>query len=149
MAAPPKDCRIVIEAGDLKRGAALRNACERAKNAVAIPCYADAERDLARIVDEELREAGLAIAPDARATLIPLLGGDRRASSEASASADIARMRRAAVQFFSAVSTSGRALNSSPARASSAPIAYFTRATDGFTSFAIALFSMKVRSGRA
>ena len=80
LAAPLKDCRIVIEAGDLKRGAALRNACERAKNAVAIPCYADAERDLARIVDEELREAGLAIAPDARATLIPLLGGDRRAS---------------------------------------------------------------------
>jgi len=80
LAAALKDCRIVIEAGDLKRGAALRNACERAKNAVAIPCYADAERDLARIVDEELREAGLAIAPDARATLIPLLGGDRRAS---------------------------------------------------------------------
>jgi DNA polymerase III subunit delta len=74
------DCRIVIEAGDLKRGAALRNVCERAKLAVAIPCYADAERDLARLVDEELRAAGLAIAPDARATLIPLLGGDRRAS---------------------------------------------------------------------
>ena len=80
LGASVKDCRIVIEAGDLKRGAALRNACERAKNAVAIPCYADAERDLARLVDEELREAGIAIVPDARATLIPLLGGDRRAS---------------------------------------------------------------------
>ena len=74
------DCRIVIEAGDLKRGAALRNACERAKSAVAIPCYVDADRDLARLIDEELRAAGLAITPDARATLIPLLGGDRRAS---------------------------------------------------------------------
>ena len=80
LGASVKDCRIVIEAGDLKRGAALRNACERAKNAVAIPCYADGERDLARLVDDELRAAGLAIAPDARATLIPLLGGDRRAS---------------------------------------------------------------------
>jgi DNA polymerase-3 subunit delta len=80
LAATVKDCRIVIEAGDLRRGHALRNACERAKNAVAIPCYADAERDLARIIDQELRDAGLAIAPDARATLVPLLGGDRRAS---------------------------------------------------------------------
>jgi DNA polymerase-3 subunit delta len=80
LAAPLRDCRIVIEAGDLKRGAALRNVCERARQAVAIPCYADAERDIARLVDEELRAAGLAIAPDARATLIPLLGGDRRAS---------------------------------------------------------------------
>jgi DNA polymerase-3 subunit delta len=80
LAATLKDCRIVIEAGDLKRGAPLRNVCERAKNAVAIPCYADAERDLARLVDQEMRDAGLAISPDARATLIPLLGGDRRAS---------------------------------------------------------------------
>jgi DNA polymerase-3 subunit delta len=80
LTAPLRDCRIVIEAGDLKRGAALRNVCERAKGAVAIPCYADGERDIARLIDEELRAAGLAIAPDARATLIPLLGGDRRAS---------------------------------------------------------------------
>src|SRR2546423_14931169 len=75
-----QDCRIVIEAGDLKRGAALRTVCERAKIAVAIPCYADADRDIGRIIDEEMRAANLAIAPDARATLIPLLGGDRRAS---------------------------------------------------------------------
>jgi DNA polymerase-3 subunit delta len=74
------DCRVVIEAGDLKRGAALRNVCERARNAVAIPCYADAARDLARLIDEELRAADLAIAPDAREALGPLLGGDRRAS---------------------------------------------------------------------
>jgi len=74
------DCRIVIEAGDLKRGAALRNVVERARTAVAIPCYADAERDLGRVIDEELRAANLSIAPDARAALMPLLGGDRRAS---------------------------------------------------------------------
>ena len=80
LAAPLRDCRVVIEAGDLKRGAALRNVCERAKGAVAVPCYADADRDLARLIDDELRAAGLAITPDARAALIPLLGGDRRAS---------------------------------------------------------------------
>ena len=80
LTAPLRDCRVVIEAGDLKRGAALRNVCERAKNAVAIPCYADAARDLARLIDEELRAANLTISPDAREALSPLLGGDRRAS---------------------------------------------------------------------
>jgi DNA polymerase-3 subunit delta len=75
-----RDCRAVIEAGDLKRNAPLRVLCERARNAVAIACYADNERDLMRLVDQEMRAADLAIAPDARAALVPLLGGDRRAS---------------------------------------------------------------------
>jgi DNA polymerase III subunit delta len=80
VAAASPDCRVVIEAGDLKRNAPLRAVCERAPNAVALPCYADAERDIQRLIDEEMREAGLAIAPDARAALAPLLGGDRLAS---------------------------------------------------------------------
>ncbi|MGE0752116.1 MAG: DNA polymerase III subunit delta [Variibacter sp.] len=75
-----KGCRIVIEAGDLKRNAPLRAAVERAKSAVALPCYADDEKALARLIDMEMAAAGLTIAPEARATLIPLLGGDRRAS---------------------------------------------------------------------
>src|SRR4051812_21520992 len=80
LGAPLRDCRVVIEAGDLKRNAALRVVCERAKTAVAIPCYADADRDIGRLIDEEMRSADIAIAPDARAALMPLLGGDRRAS---------------------------------------------------------------------
>jgi DNA polymerase-3 subunit delta len=80
VASPPVDCRVVIEAGDLKRNAPLRAICEKAKVAVAIPCYADGERDIARLIDEEMRAAGLSIAPDARAALVPLLGGDRQAS---------------------------------------------------------------------
>lgn len=75
-----KDCRIVIEAGDLKPDAALRKACERAKTAVAIGCYTDGERDLAKLVDDEFRNANLRIAPDVRALLVSLLGGDRQAS---------------------------------------------------------------------
>lgn len=74
------DTRVVIEAGDLKRNAPLRALCERAASAVAVPCYADTDRDLGRLIDEEMRAAGLAITADARAALIPLLGGDRRAS---------------------------------------------------------------------
>ena len=75
-----KDCRIVIEAGDLRPESPLRKACERAKTAVAIACYPDGERDLARLIDDELRLSNLRIAPDARATLTALLGGDRQAS---------------------------------------------------------------------
>jgi DNA polymerase-3 subunit delta len=74
------DCRVVIEAGDLKRTAPLRALCERAKNVVALPCYADTERDLVRLIDDEMRDAGLAISSEARAALVPLLGGDRLAS---------------------------------------------------------------------
>jgi DNA polymerase-3 subunit delta len=80
LAAPSADCLVVIEAGDLRRNAPLRVICERAKNAAALPCYVDAEREIGRLIDEEMRDAGLAIAPDARAALIPLLGGDRLAS---------------------------------------------------------------------
>ena len=77
---PTSECRVVIEAGDLRRNSPLRVLCERAKNAAALPCYADTERDLGRLVDSEMRAAGLALKPDARAMLIPLLGGDRAAS---------------------------------------------------------------------
>lgn len=72
--------RVVIEAGDLKRSAPLRLLCERARTVAVIPCYADTERDLVGLLETALHAARLAIAPDARAALLPLLGGDRRAS---------------------------------------------------------------------
>jgi DNA polymerase III subunit delta len=75
-----RDCRIVIEAGDIRPDSPLRKACERATSAVAIGCYPDTERDLAKLIDDELRIAGLRIAQDARASLMTLLGGDRQAS---------------------------------------------------------------------
>jgi DNA polymerase III subunit delta len=75
-----KDCRVVIEAGDLRAESPLRKACERAKAAVAIGCYPDGERDLAKLMDEELRTANLKMAADARGALMSLLGGDRQAS---------------------------------------------------------------------
>jgi DNA polymerase-3 subunit delta len=77
---PLKDCRIVIEAGELRPESPLRRSCERAKTAVAIACYPDAERDLAKLIDDELRVSNLKIAQDARASLMALLGGDRQAS---------------------------------------------------------------------
>ncbi len=77
---PVRDCRVVIEAGELRPESPLRKACERAKTAVAIGCYPDTERDLARLMDDELKLANLRIASDARAALMSLLGGDRQAS---------------------------------------------------------------------
>jgi DNA polymerase-3 subunit delta len=80
LALPASDCRVVIEAGDLRRNAPLRVVCERARNAAALPCYADGERELTRLIDNEMHDAGLVLKPDARAMLMPLLGGDRAAS---------------------------------------------------------------------
>jgi DNA polymerase-3 subunit delta len=80
VASPPTDCRIVIEAGDLKRNAPLRALCEKAKCAVTLPCYADDENALARLVEDEMRAAKLSIERDARDALVSLIGGDRQAS---------------------------------------------------------------------
>jgi DNA polymerase III subunit delta len=74
------ECRVVIEAGELRRNAPLRTLVERAKNAAALPCYTDDEQARARLIDDEMRAAHLELSPDARALLIPLLGGDRAAS---------------------------------------------------------------------
>src|SRR5579863_6226693 len=77
LALPKSECHVVIEAGDLRRTAPLRALCERAKNAAAVPCYADDEAALQRLVDAEMRAAGLSIKADARTLLVTLLGGDR------------------------------------------------------------------------
>jgi len=77
---PPADCRIIIEAGDLRRNAPIRVVCERAKSAAVIACYVDGDRELNRLVDQEMRDAKLSITSDARAALVALIGGDRQAS---------------------------------------------------------------------
>ncbi|HLJ01127.1 MAG TPA: DNA polymerase III subunit delta [Bradyrhizobium sp.] len=77
---PLKDCRIVIEAGELRPESPLRKACERAKTAVAIACYPDTERDLAKLIDDELKLSKLRLSSEARAVLMTSLGGDRQAS---------------------------------------------------------------------
>jgi DNA polymerase-3 subunit delta len=78
--APSAECRVIIEAGDLRKTAPLRTLCEKAKVAAVLPCYADGARDLDRLIDEEMRASDLTIAPDARAALLALVGGDRLAS---------------------------------------------------------------------
>lgn len=77
LGAPPRDCTIVIEAGMLKKDAPLRVLCERNKNAAAIQCYPDSSKDIAQLIEAEVAEAGLTIAPDAKAFLVSQLGQDR------------------------------------------------------------------------
>jgi DNA polymerase-3 subunit delta len=80
IAEPSSECRVIIEAGELRKNAPLRAVCERAKNAVALPCYADDDKKLSQLINDELRTANLTIAPDARGALQALIGGDRQAS---------------------------------------------------------------------
>jgi DNA polymerase-3 subunit delta len=76
----PGSSHLLIEAGDLKKGSALRKLVENARTALAIPCYADDARGIQTLIDEELGTAGLTIQPEARQRLAQLLGGDRLAS---------------------------------------------------------------------
>jgi DNA polymerase-3 subunit delta len=77
---PPADAIILIEAGELKKNAALRTAVEGASAAMALPCYADDARAIDALIDEELSKAGMAIGIEARQALKSSLGGDRLAS---------------------------------------------------------------------
>ncbi|MGA3301906.1 MAG: DNA polymerase III subunit delta [Methylovirgula sp.] len=78
--APPSDCTIVIEAGNIKRDAPLRRLLEKDPRAAVIECYPDSPRDLAQLIDSELGAEDLTIEPDARSLLVSLLGQDRLAS---------------------------------------------------------------------
>jgi len=77
---PPGPSTLIIEAGDLKKGAALRKAAESASATVAIPCYADDGRALQALIDQELSAENLRISPGARQRLVETIGGDRLAS---------------------------------------------------------------------
>jgi len=78
--APPQDSWIVVSAGELRKTSPLRKLAEASRSAWSIACYADGERDLDRLIDDELHAAKLTIADDARATLKALIGSDRMVS---------------------------------------------------------------------
>nr|WP_244318501.1 DNA polymerase III subunit delta [Roseibium hamelinense] len=78
----PGNCpaTVVIEGGDLKKGTGLRKLFETNKHATAIPCYADNDRGVDILIDQETREANVSISREARTALHALLGADRLAS---------------------------------------------------------------------
>jgi DNA polymerase-3 subunit delta len=75
--APTGDALVVVEGGDLAKGAGLRRVFEAADNAASIACYVDNARDLPDIVRDTLKSHGLSIAPDALADAASRLGSDR------------------------------------------------------------------------
>ncbi|MEQ8402351.1 MAG: DNA polymerase III subunit delta [Roseitalea porphyridii] len=76
---PPPDTIVIIEAGDLKKGG-LRASVEKARAGMAIPCYADNERDIQNLIDQTFSRADQRLELDARQFLTSHLGGDRAAS---------------------------------------------------------------------
>ncbi len=68
---------LVVEAGNLRADDAVRKLFERAQVAAAIPCFADAAKDIEAIIRNTLSEAKLTIAPEAMQMLLGRLGADR------------------------------------------------------------------------
>lgn len=73
----PAGAMVVVEAGNLTPKDALRALVEGAKSGRALPCYADSEETLGRVLSETFSKAGIRIDADTLATLRDLLGNDR------------------------------------------------------------------------
>ena len=71
------DGLLVVSAGDLGPRSKLRKIVESDAAALAVPCYADSEQDIDRLIRDALVQAGLKIEPDALAHLQANLGSDR------------------------------------------------------------------------
>jgi DNA polymerase III subunit delta len=77
---PELSAFIIIEGGNLKKDAKLRQLIEKAKRGVAVVCYGDDERSLPQLIRAEISGAGKTITPDAVQLLCHLLGADRALS---------------------------------------------------------------------
>jgi len=77
LADDPHDAIVIVEAGNLAPRDALRALVEGAKTGRALPCYADSDETIGRLVAETFAAAGIAAAPEVVATLREQLGNDR------------------------------------------------------------------------
>lgn len=73
----PGDALTVVLAGQLGPRSSLRKLAEAAKDAAALPCYADDERSLDQVIRETLSQEGIGVSGDAAAWLAGRLGSDR------------------------------------------------------------------------
>jgi DNA polymerase-3 subunit delta len=74
---PSSDNIVIIQAGALNPRSALRLLCEKAKNAVALPCYVEDERGVAGLIRDTMRDQNKRIDQDAVMWLAANIGGDR------------------------------------------------------------------------
>ena len=77
---PPEGSYVLVEAGDLKKGSALRKVAESERSIACIACYQDDARALNGLIDTELAASNMRITPAARQLLLESIGGDRIAS---------------------------------------------------------------------
>lgn len=78
LADPPGDALVVVEAGDIGKGALTRAVESAGEEAAVIACYPDEGEDLRTLIVGALKVEGLAVAADALADLLARLGDDRR-----------------------------------------------------------------------
>jgi len=71
------DTLVILEAGELAARSSLRKLFEAAKNAAAVPCYAEEEDSAQDIITSVLADHDLKIESDALAYLLGVLGDDR------------------------------------------------------------------------
>lgn len=74
---PSESALVIVQAGELGPRSSLRKLCESAKNAAAVPCYVEDQRDVAKVIRETLHEAGHGSDPDAVQWLAANISGDR------------------------------------------------------------------------
>ncbi len=73
----PDDALTIITAGELPPRSTLRKLGDSLPRMAAIPCYADENKDLRRLIEETLSKHRIKAAPDAVAWLVGHLGADR------------------------------------------------------------------------
>jgi DNA polymerase-3 subunit delta len=77
LAADPSGAIVVLEAGNLAPRDALRALVEGAKTGRALPCYADSDETILKLINESFAAAGIRAEPDVATTLRDQLGNDR------------------------------------------------------------------------
>ena len=77
LAADPSGSIVVLEAGNLAPRDALRALVEGARTGRALPCYADSDETILKLISESFADAGIQTEPDVAATLRDQLGNDR------------------------------------------------------------------------
>ena len=73
----PSGAIVVLEAGNLVPKDALRALAEASRNARALPCYADSDETILKLINESFAKAGIRAEPEVAQTLKDLLGNDR------------------------------------------------------------------------
>ena len=71
------DALIILEGGNLTPRSGLRSLAETEPSLAALPCYADNEEDLLRLVEGAARAEGFTVEEDALSWIVDRLGGDR------------------------------------------------------------------------